>query len=525
MLKETGVELAEILPERPGTMPVGFWGHLETRPLALFQPEDLGHLLATGKSKLQKAQNRDGSWGWWRGYAGDPSITALVVEHLATAHEVGVDVDLEVVRNGAQWLSRHVIGRDFYGELEIYQRPGLEELAWVARALLHAGKIGLIPIEDDSQNLIPLLDFLYETRDRLGAQGTSLLALAMNDSPRSADQERARVLIRNLYNLEGGQDEFGTVHFGKKNTHVWYNHAVESTAWALRAVLAITPQDERIPSIVRWLLENRAGSHYDSTRSTAAVALAMTDYLKRTGELDCDLSAEVLLNGDSVGTLTVDRKTIFQRRGRIEVPANALYAGEHRLEIRRGGTGPLYWSARVEFYSREDPVPAGGNRMRLDRSVFRIVDKKVPRKEKYIRDGVSVDRTVEEWVRERIALQPGEVFRAGDRIMVELKVTSANDFRYVMVENPKPAGFETIASQSGYIGGVYGYRELRDEKTAWFVSRLPEGESVVEIELRAERDGVFRVVPATIEAMYLPHVRANSTSDKITIAPSATEGR
>jgi uncharacterized protein YfaS (alpha-2-macroglobulin family) len=74
-----------------------------------------------------------------------------------------------------------------------------------------------------------------------------------------------------------------------------------------------------------------------------------------------------------------------------------------------------------------------------------------------------------------------------------------------------------VSRQSGRVGGTYGYRELRDEKVAWFATRIPEGESTVSIELRAERDGTYRIVPATIEALYLPHIRANSRSGRLSV--------
>lgn len=516
-LEGTGVDLAEILPERPEEMPVGFWGHLEARPLELFRPEDLDHLLSVGVGRLREAQNGDGSWGWWRGYDGDPYITALVVEHLCTAHELGIPVDTSMLLSGLRWLRNHAIARDLEGELDIYERPGLEELVWVTRALLHAGHLELIPIDDDESGLHTLLDFLHRNREPLGAQGKALLALSLADSDRPEDHERARVLIRNLYDTQGGEDRFGTVHFGREGALRWYDHGVESTAWALRALVRIVPDDPRITRVVRWLLESRAGSHYDSTRSTATVALALTDYLQRTGELDCDLQAEVSIDGTVVGTFAVDRSTLFTTRGRIEVPAAMLEAGEHRLEIRRSGRGPLHWSAGLEFYSREDPVPAGGNRVEIARQAYLLTDVKRPRKIEEVIDGKPVIRTIEEWHRERAPLREGSIVAPGDRVLVEISVNSANDFRYVVLENPKPAGFETVAVQSGYIGGVYGYRELRDDRTAWFASRLPEGESMITIELRAERPGRYRTVPATIEAMYLPHVRGNSTSGAISV--------
>ncbi len=517
LLKETGIDLAEILPERPSEIPDGFWGHLKYRPLEVLRPEDLTHLLEQGETRLRKAQNSDGSWGWWQGYRGDPYITALVVDHLLTAHEAGVNIDLEPVDRAVTWLMNHAIGRDYEGELDLYERPGLEDLVWVTRSLLHASRAGRLTGETKSDAFLPLLDFLYKVRSKLGAQGQALLALALHDSQNSTNIERAQVVIRNLYDEQGGQDQFGTIHFGRKNVYAWYDHGVESTAWALRALVQITPADPRITKVVRWLLENREGSHYDSTRSTAAAALAITDVLRTSRELDCDLEAEVFIDGNSLGTYSVDRSTLFTSRGHFEIPAEFLEPGDHQLEIRRGGRGALHWSAGLSFYSREDPVPAAGNRVEITRKVSRIIEEKRPRHHKTVINGKPVVRTVEEWHQRLVALGSDATLKAGDRILVEIDVTSANLFRYVALENPKPAGFEFVSRQSGFVGGTYGYRELRDEKAVWFVSRLPEGKSSVQIELRAERDGFYRVVPATIEAMYLPHVRGNSESGSLSI--------
>ena len=75
------------------------------------------------------------------------------------------------------------------------------------------------------------------------------LALALHDSGIDRNRERAEVLVRNLYDEQGGQDRFGTIHFGRKNAYAWYDHGVESTAWALRALVAIAPEERSRPKI------------------------------------------------------------------------------------------------------------------------------------------------------------------------------------------------------------------------------------------------------------------------------------
>ncbi|MFQ5653219.1 MAG: alpha-2-macroglobulin [Planctomycetota bacterium] len=522
-LKKTGVDLAEILPERPAQIPAGFWGHLKERPLELFRPGDLERLLKSGAARLKKQQNPDGSWGWWSGAPGDPYITALVIDGLATAIDAGVPLDRGPLERGAQWLRNHLLGRDLAGETKIYERPDHEGLAFIGRALFHAARLGAISGEGARDALEELAGLLYRFREGLGAQGKALLALGIHDLGIPGD-ERPAVLLRNLEDLQVRKPRWGTTHFGKRFAYLWwYESGVESTAHALRAFLAIAPGDSRIPEMVRWLLENREGSHYDSTRSTAVVALALSEYLKESGELNPDLHARVFLDGEAIGELSIRREDVFARRHRIRVGAEVLEAGEHVLQVQRSGRGNLYWNAGFTFYSQEDPIPASGNRMAITRRYFKLQDRRETRTVRDIVDGRAVDRDLTSWTRMRLPLVEGAILEPGDRIEVELEVESANRFRYLVFEDRKPAGLEAVAVRSGYVGGVFSYRELRDDRVVHFSSRLPEGTHRTSYELRAERPGRFHALPTTGYAMYLPHVRANSASDRITVAVDGKE--
>ena len=92
---------------------------------------------------------------------------------------------------------------------------------------------------------------------------------------------------------------------------------------------------------------------------------------------------------------------------------------------------------------------------------------------------------------------------------------SKNDYDYILLEDPKAAGLEPIDVRSGYFGPAY--RELRDEKVAFFLRSLPQGKHTLSHRLRAEIPGKFNALPAKISAMYAPELKGNSNESKLQV--------
>ena len=86
-------------------------------------------------------------------------------------------------------------------------------------------------------------------------------------------------------------------------------------------------------------------------------------------------------------------------------------------------------------------------------------------------------------------------------------------------EDLKPAGFEPMDVKSGGKGqeGFWSYMELRDEKVAFFVRSLQQGEHLMRYRLRAEIPGVFHALPTRVFAMYVPELKANGEEQVIKI--------
>jgi hypothetical protein len=124
---------------------------------------------------------------------------------------------------------------------------------------------------------------------------------------------------------------------------------------------------------------------------------------------------------------------------------------------------------------------------------------------------------------ERIPLKDGDVLESGDLVQVELRVTSDNTYTFLAFEDMKPAGCEPVEVRSGGKGqeGFWSYVEYRDEKVAFFVNEITQGEHLLRYRLRAEIPGVFHALPTRLFAMYAPEIRANSEEAVIRIVDRA----
>ncbi|MEO6259586.1 MAG: alpha-2-macroglobulin family protein, partial [Thermoanaerobaculia bacterium] len=278
-------------------------GHAaQTHPDGKRDLQRLDEMTRAGLARLYDFQHSDGGWGWWKDGESDHHMTAYVVWGLALARDAGIDLRVEMLDRGIAYLQKELIKEERNPDRQAWM---LHALAATARGRA-AGKF-----EQTA------LDNLWEKRDRLSNYGMALLALS---TQQFGLKDRALTLSRNLENGaaidrapdssllvkgSGSGDEtvMATAHWGSKGSWWrWYDSPVESTALSLRALTAIDPKHRLIEPSMNWLVKNRRGAQWNNTRDTALAVLALTDYLRSSGEARGDLEYEVSVNGQHIAT-------------------------------------------------------------------------------------------------------------------------------------------------------------------------------------------------------------------------------
>src|SRR5262249_13382342 len=144
---------------------------------------------------------------------------------------------------------------------------------------------------------------------------------------------------------------------------------------------------------------------------------------------------------------------LFAFDGTLILEGKALDSGEHKVEFRKAGRGPLYFNAYLTNFTLEDPIARAGLEVKVDRKVYRLVKEDAAAKAPGPR-GQVVDEKVEKYRREE--LNDAAALKSGDQVEIELVIESKNDYEYVVVEDMKAAGFEPVEVRSGYHGNPLG---------------------------------------------------------------------
>jgi uncharacterized protein YfaS (alpha-2-macroglobulin family) len=116
--------------------------------------------------------------------------------------------------------------------------------------------------------------------------------------------------------------------------------------------------------------------------------------------------------------------------------------------------------------------------------------------------------------------------RLGQLLRVRLTLRSTEAREQVALTDRLPAGLEPIDTrlateqQRVTAGGdpwVWTWRELHDERVAFFADTLPVGTHIAEYLARATRSGTFLRPAASAEAMYDPTVYARGTTERVEV--------
>ena len=122
----------------------------------------------------------------------------------------------------------------------------------------------------------------------------------------------------------------------------------------------------------------------------------------------------------------------------------------------------------------------------------------------------------------RVELADGDVLRLGEKIVAVYSVWSEENRSFVRLSVPRPACLRPEKQLSGWAGGwlrpvayslysvsPYAYREVKADRTLYWVDVFPEENSRIEEALFVTQEGVYTTPVAEIESLYAPHYRAN----------------
>ncbi len=449
----------------------------------------LDRQVSDGLNRLYDYQHTDGGWGWWKTDQNHPFMTAYAVSGLLEAQRAGYRVDRYRLNIGTQALLKL---------LADYPRAAPDLKAYMAYVLTLAQADGAKAIEQS-----------WGRRDAMTPYGQALLLLSLDALKDRRGDEVVRTLASSVQRKgdlawwsvtsDPLLDDFGDT-------------SVEATAFVVKALAARDPKSPLLEPAVRWLLLNRNyGGWWSSTKQTAMALYGLLDYMRARQEEAADSGVEVLVNGAPAGSHRFTPASLTAPDP-VVVTAPAA-AGRNTIEVRKKGGGSVYWSAAVDYYDTAGASERTGSRkLALARKYFSLTPVRIQNRIVYRE--AAFDGTA----------QPG------DLLLVRVDAAGSNDWRYLVIEDPLPAGTEPIQQlglyelekQTEFWDG--SRREYRDDRVVFFQESFTAGHYQFVYLLKVTTPGVFRAMPAQIAAMYVPDATASSDPQTLTVGSAPRSG-
>ena len=446
-------------------------------------------MVRDGLTRLYAMQHESGGWGWWEIDADNPWMTAYVLYGLATAREAGFAVDDEKY------------GRARAAALTMLPSAKGQNRAFLLYSLARSAGEG----EEKTK--------IFKERGKTnwnGWDGEALAYLLLTDKLLNFYDPKVKAAFeRRAVSADG------TTHWkhwsDPKRDESWaydYND-VTATAAGLRAVLAQNPDDARVPQILRWLMARRTGEHWNSTRDTSFVLAALCDYLQaRPDAAKLSGTLNVRFNGQTLKTFALTPQAGSEPDLQVEIPGTRLKSGDNTITLQRAGGGsPVFYALQTRQTLASEDIPAlEASKFKLEREYLRLT---------------TPDRS-KKW---EMSTEPtNNKLRQGDSIRVKLTFEAPRDMAYVIIEDPFPSGCETTergtANQDVDSDYRYGYStidianiDVRDDRIAFFARKISAGKHTIQYHLRAQTPGVYHVLPAQVQPMYDPEIRAETVGN------------
>ena len=445
-------------------------------------PARLKSQVEAGLQRLYDFQHEDGGWGWWKEDDSMVFMTAYVVAGLSQAKDAGYDVREDVIDRGRKFLSQ-----------SLRQHPNM--IADLRAYVVYALALARYRNPDD-------LDSVWRRKDKLSAEGVAFAGLTMQLSKDGRVNEAVKML-RDSAKSEGDGSYWPSTFDNLMEIET--DTSAEGTAYTVKLLSEVSPQDPLLPRAVLWLVRHRdEGYYWYSTKQTAMVIYGMVDYLKASKELEPSFTADVLLNGKSVLSRNFNAADVSAVAPvTLHLAANDVGAS-NKLEIRKNGGGRLYWSARGSYFSTDKKLyKSGSYSLNIARDYYKLTS---------VNNG--------EKITYNLSALNGPVVN-GDIIAVRVTV-SGGDWKYLLVEDPIPAGTEFIEHDELYEvndkpswwRNWYSRREFHDNRAAIFQTYFDRQHEYFYL-LKVVKPGVFQISPASVQPMYQPDVL--STTDPSTM--------
>jgi uncharacterized protein YfaS (alpha-2-macroglobulin family) len=443
-----------------------------------------------GIVKIQKAQNYDGTWGWWEGDRGNTYLTGFAMYSLYHAKNYGYTVPDAVFRQGLEAIRRI---------LEDYKKMDNDELSYLVYIYSMFGKWHhptfrriAFSKELNSYQAANMLKAVYFFKGR-----------GKLPEHESSEVDKTENLLKKKLGEFARKDSYGIYWPADKGqTWTWAGGNTEITAHVLSALLISGDRSNLLSQAASSISKRFRNGSWNSTKESGTVILALCDYLADRGVNFKDSGkVQFSLNGDKLETISYSMHSGIEELSKTIKLERKQKADSYKISVSGTASSDMTFSASLR-----------GTLYFKPRGVFSFM-KSEKRGIASLSNGIAAKRDIsflkrvkdmkmQDYLVPQEVDQKGKIY-VGDELLIRVKFRSEDNFGFMVLEDFLPAGFEVVRESAYNEFQPYSRIEKRDNRIVFFFTDIEKGkEYEVAYVIRAELPGSFIMRPGRIECMY-----------------------
>jgi alpha-2-macroglobulin len=490
-------------------------------------------------NKLSEHQHGSGMWGWWVNDEDDLFLTSYVLDGYGLLKEAGQVLPEDQINQAIPatrayqtklfqtLIDPKTVQKSDYDKYVIWGH--WTTLAYSEYALsLHPSKLSNTEKKAHEQ----LLATLKNKAPQLSTVALAYLKLAADSTQYKELSAISEALLMKRLKQEG---EFTLWPESTKLEEADYRfNQTEVNALAFRAMLSGASSQKlsevQLHGLQNWMLSQQDESAWFNTKATAQLLRTlMAEEIQskgKTGEPAFTVMAKASPEAsEAFASQSIQGHDAYRTQWIWDLPLMKMVQPQAFLE--KSGPGRLFYTHVLKYWlpqanSENARIANRPSGVVVERQLFRLVPKAVTS------NGVVHFKSdpISNWQ-----------VKAGETVMMKVKVRTPVRVPFAILEIPLPSGAEVVSEKDTNIDSVedesgqtesifegdwgtswWGHQDILDDKVAYFSHELtPNQDHVFFLTLRMEMPGEFGLNPVMLKAMYADRIQAFSQRDTVKV--------
>ena len=453
--------------------------------------------------KLQKLQNRDGSWSWWPDMRGSWYMTVSISQMLTRLQVLGAlqSSNLNSQISNLQTKAFKFMGNeivDIVKEMKRMEKEGIKvvfpsqtALDWLYICAVDGRELPR-KVEAANDYLLALLKKEIKNQSIYGKAMTAVVFSVK-------EPKLAKRYVKSLMEYTVYREDMGRYYDTPRALYSWRDYRIPTQVAAIEALQRVggdlkSPEDtQTIDEMLRWLLQEKRTQAWDTPLSTIDAIYAFLN------------GRPQVLQPQAETTFTLDGKPLDTPKATAGLGyiKTALPTTQHltpntsTLSVAKTSEGTSWAAVYAQFMQTTTEIESQAS-------------------------GITVTREVMKKVDDQMTAVEGPC-NVGDRVIVRITITADRDYDFVQVVDKRAACLEPVNQKSGYHWGRGSYYEgyyctPRDCTTNFYYDRLAKGKHVIETEYYVDRPGRYDTGSCNVSCAYSPEFRGTAAATTISVA-------